>query len=217
MCNCRTSEEENRLEYWLKLIQSFGGESPVIIVGNKKDEQPLDINRKALRDKYPNIQAILETSCQTGDGIEALRCRHIRSSCSAPRRLQPACPSPGLRSKERLEAMDCDFIPYSDYIGICCRNDVYEGHNQEQLIDLLHNLGLVLNFREHPLLKDTNVLNPDWVTAGIYALLSDEELKTKTKGILTHDDLTRVLDGERYPPERHRYLTDLMQEFSALF
>ena len=72
VCNCRTSEEENRIEYWLKLIQSFGGESPVIIVGNKSDEQPLDINRKALRQKYPNICAILETSCQTGQGIEEL-------------------------------------------------------------------------------------------------------------------------------------------------
>jgi len=216
VCNCRTSEEENRLEYWLKLIQSFGGESPVIIVGNKKDEQPLDINRKALRDKYPNIQAILETSCQTGDGIEALRAA-IYDQVAQLHDVYNLLPLSWFEVKERLEAMDCDFIPYSDYIGICCRNDVYEGHNQEQLIDLLHNLGLVLNFREHPLLKDTNVLNPDWVTAGIYALLSDEELKTKTKGILTHDDLTRVLDGERYPPERHRYLTDLMQEFQLCF
>jgi len=29
VCNCRTSEEENRIEYWLKLIESFGGQSPV--------------------------------------------------------------------------------------------------------------------------------------------------------------------------------------------
>ncbi|MEG3934151.1 MULTISPECIES: leucine-rich repeat domain-containing protein [unclassified Microcoleus] len=73
VCNCRTSEDENRLEYWLKLIESFGDASPVILVGNKCDEQPLDLNRKALRDKYPNIKAILETSCQSGSGIDELR------------------------------------------------------------------------------------------------------------------------------------------------
>ena len=75
VCNCRTSEEENRIEYWLKLIDSFGGQSPVIIVGNKKDEQPLDINRRALREKYPNIKAIIETSCPISedDGIDELR------------------------------------------------------------------------------------------------------------------------------------------------
>ncbi|MEO1147736.1 MAG: COR domain-containing protein, partial [Cyanobacteria bacterium J06638_22] len=92
-----------------------------------------------------------------------------------------------------------------------------EEQNQEQLIDLLHRLGLVLNFREHPILQSTNVLNPDWVTQGIYALLSDEDLKTQGKGILTYEDLSRVLEPKRYPAERHRYLTELMQEFQLCF
>ncbi|MDW8202056.1 MAG: COR domain-containing protein [Cyanobacteriota bacterium SKYGB_h_bin112] len=85
------------------------------------------------------------------------------------------------------------------------------------MIRLLHNLGLVLNFRDHPLLQNTSVLNPDWVTQGIYALLSDDDLKTKTKGILTPADLSRILDPQRYPPERHHYLTELMQEFQLCF
>ena len=216
VCNCRTSEEENRLEYWLKLIQSFGGESPVIIVGNKKDEQPLDINRKALHDKYNNIYKIIETSCQTGDGIEELRTA-IYEQVAQLHDVYNLLPLPWFEVKEQLETMDRDFIPYDDYISLCCRKNIYESHNQEQLVDLLHNLGLVLNFREHPLLKGTNVLNPDWVTAGIYALLSDETLKTQTKGILTHADLSRVLDAQRYPQNRHRYLTDLMQEFQLCF
>lgn len=66
-------------------------------------------------------------------------------------------------------------------------------------------------------MQNTNVLNPDWVTAGIYALLSDETLKTKTKGILTHADLTRILDPQRYPVTRHYYLTELMKEFQLCF
>ncbi|MBD2231203.1 COR domain-containing protein [Phormidium tenue] len=216
VCNCRASEEENRLEYWLKLIESFGGASPVIIVGNKKDEQPLDINRKALREKYPNIRAILETSCQTGDGIEELRTAIYEEVAQLPE-IYNLLPLSWFEVKEQLKAMQADFISYSKYIGICYENKIPEEHNQEQLIELLHNLGLVLNFREHPLLKDTNVLNPDWVTKGIYALLSDETLKTETKGILTYEDLSRILDSERYPANRHHYLTDLMQEFQLCF
>ena len=216
VCNCRTSEEENRLEYWLKLIQSFGGESPVIIVGNKKDEQPLDINRKALRTKYPNIRDILETSCQSGDGIEELRAA-ILTEVAQLHDVYNLLPLSWFTVKERLEAMDRDFISYPEYIGICYQHQIQEEHNQEQLIELLHNLGLVLNFREHPLLKDTNVLNPGWVTAGIYQLLSDEILKTETKGILTDSDLRRILDAERYPADRYHYLTDLMQEFQLCF
>jgi internalin A len=216
VCNCRTSEEENRIEYWLKLIESFGGKSPVIIVGNKKDEQPLDINRKALREKYPNIQAIIETSCQDNIGIDELH-KAILQQIAKLKEVYDLLPLTWFEVKQQLESMPEDFITYSSYIGICYENKIPEEQNQEQLIDLLHRLGLVLNFREHPILKNTNVLKPNWVTEGIYALLSDENLKTETKGIFTPADLTRILNPERYPTKRHEYLIGLMKEFELCF
>jgi internalin A len=216
VCNCRTSEEENRIEYWLKLIESFGGKSPVIIVGNKKDEQPLDINRKALREKYPNIQAIIETSCQDNIGIDELRAAIFKQIASL-KEVYDLLPLSWFEVKQQLESMPQDFITYSNYIGICYKNKIPEEQNQEQLIDLLHRLGLVLNFRDHPILKDTNVLKPNWVTEGIYALLSDEILKTKSKGIFTPADLTRILNPKRYPTQRHDYLIGLMKEFELCF
>ena len=216
VCNCRTSEEENRIEYWLKLIESFGGKSPVIIVGNKKDEQPLDINRKALREKYSNIQAIIETSCSKNEGIDELRAAILKQVGNL-KEVYDLLPLTWFEVKQQLESMPEDFITYNRYLNICHENKISEDQNQEQLIDLLHRLGLVLNFREHPILKDTNVLKPNWVTEGIYALLSDETLKTKTKGIFTPDDLTRILDPERYPTKRHTYLIELMKEFELGF
>ena len=215
-CNCRTSEEENRIEYWLKLIQSFGGESPVIIVGNKYDEQPLDINRKALKDKYPNIKAILETSCQTGHGIDKLK-DTITQAVAELDDVYNLLPLTWFQVKEQLEAMDKDFISYSEYSCLCHDQSVTQEQSKEQLIDLLHKLGLVLNFRDHPILQNTNVLNPNWVTAAVYALLSDETLKTKSKGILTDEDLARILDAERYPTSRYVFLTELMREFELGF
>jgi internalin A len=192
VCNCRISEEENRIEYWLKLIESFGDKSPVIIVGNKKDEQPLDINRKALREKYPNIQAIIETSCSDNIGIEELRAE-IYKQIADLKEVYNLIPLTWFEVKQKLEAMTEDFITYNRYIGICHENKIIEEQNQEQLIDLLNRLGIVLNFRDHPILQNTdhpilqntNVLNPKWATEGIYALLSDEILKTETKGMFT--------------------------------
>ncbi|MEM8808649.1 MAG: COR domain-containing protein [Cyanobacteria bacterium P01_G01_bin.38] len=216
VCNCRTSEEENRLEHWLKLIQSFGDESPVIIVGNKCDEQPLDINRKALRNKYPNIKAILETSCQTSEGLETLY-DTILKEVAQLRDVYNLLPLSWFEVKEQLENLDRDFISYSEYLGICYQHAITDEQNQEQLIDLLHNLGLVLNFREHPLLHNTNVLNPNWVTEGIYTLLSDDALKTQTKGQLTLADMSRILPDDRYPADRHHYLIELMKEFQLCF
>ena len=192
VCNCRTREEENRLDYWLKLIKGFGDASPVIIVGNKRDEQPLDINQKALREKYPNIKAIIETSCSEGAGIDELN-QAILKEVAQLKEVYDLLPLSWFEVKEQLEQLDEDFISYNEYIGICYRSSITAEHNQTQLIGLLHNLGLVLNYQDHPLLQNTNVLKPDWVTEGIYALLSDDVLKTEAKGQLTLADLTRVL------------------------
>ncbi|WP_445175768.1 leucine-rich repeat protein [Microcoleus sp.] len=216
VCNCRTSEDENRLEYWLKLIESFGDASPVILVGNKCDEQPLDINRKALRDKYPNIKAIVETSCQSGTGIDELRSA-IHTEISELKEVYDLLPLSWFQVKQRLENLDKDIISISEYATICAKENIFEETDQTQLIGLLHNLGIVLNFREHPILQNTNILNPHWVTEGIYALLSDDALKVKTKGILTYADLSRILDSTKYPSHRYLCLTGLMGEFELCF
>ncbi|MBW4464489.1 MAG: leucine-rich repeat domain-containing protein [Pegethrix bostrychoides GSE-TBD4-15B] len=214
--NCRTSEDENRIDYWLKLIESFGDKSPVIIVGNKCDEQPLDLNRRALREKYPNIKAILETSCQDNKGIEELR-EAIYNEISILKEVYDLLPLSWFEVKQQLEQLNEDCINYAQYIKICVKQDIEAEKDQERLIGLLHNLGLVLNFRDHPILQNNTVLKPNWVTEGIYSLLSDDDLKTIGKGILTAADLLRVLDAERYPTSRHHFLTELINEFQLGF
>ena len=200
----------------MKLIESFGDASPVIIVGNKCDEQPLDLNRKALRDKYPNIKAILETSCESGKGIDELRSA-INTEISELKEVYDLLPLSWFQVKQSLETLDTDFINMSEYATICCKQKIWEETDKTQLLQLLHNLGIVLNFREHPILQSTNILNPHWVTEGIYALLCDEHLKVETKGILTHDDLSRILDSHKYPRQRYNCLTELMGEFQLCF
>ncbi|MCI5142954.1 MAG: hypothetical protein D3909_14740, partial [Candidatus Electrothrix sp. ATG1] len=45
---------DERPEYWLRYIESFGGGSPVLIVLNKYDTNPgFDLNRPFLKKKYP--------------------------------------------------------------------------------------------------------------------------------------------------------------------
>ncbi|MBN2003102.1 MAG: GTP-binding protein [Anaerolineae bacterium] len=61
----RNSEAQNRLDYWLTLICSFGGDSPILVVGNKIDQHPLDLDRRGLLAQHPTVQAILDTSCAT--------------------------------------------------------------------------------------------------------------------------------------------------------
>src|SRR6266478_1814063 len=69
----RGGAEDQDVEYWLKMIESFGGESPVIVVLNKIDEHQFDLNRSALTLKYPGVKGYVATDCKTGAGISALR------------------------------------------------------------------------------------------------------------------------------------------------
>ncbi len=44
----RQNERQSRIEYWLKLIHSFGEDSPVIVVCNKCDQQLMQLDWKGL-------------------------------------------------------------------------------------------------------------------------------------------------------------------------
>ena len=60
---------EYDVDYWLRMIESFGGESPVIVVLNKIHEMPFDVNRRAYQAKYPGIRPFAGTDCKDCTGI----------------------------------------------------------------------------------------------------------------------------------------------------
>jgi small GTP-binding protein len=63
---------DEKTEYWLKLIESFGGDSPVLVVLNKMDQNPgFDINRNFLQQKYENIKGFFRLSCANSEGIQS--------------------------------------------------------------------------------------------------------------------------------------------------
>jgi len=52
--------KEEDAEYWLKHIESFGRNSPILIVLNKTDQNPgFDVNRRFLQDKYREIRGFI--------------------------------------------------------------------------------------------------------------------------------------------------------------
>ena len=61
--DARKGDQLINIEYWLKLIESFGADSPIIIVINQidqlKGQRPLNVDRKALQEKY-NIETSLK-------------------------------------------------------------------------------------------------------------------------------------------------------------
>ncbi|MGD1940987.1 MAG: COR domain-containing protein [Leptolyngbyaceae cyanobacterium] len=213
--NGRQGHEDEDAEYWLELIQSFGGDSPVIVVLNKISEQPFDVNRAALQQKFPNIRAFIATDCGTASGIDRLRAV-IERETDALEHLRDPFPGSWLTIKNKLAAMEDNYISFEDYRKICQADGETEFNAQDSLAVHLHSLGIARNYKDDARLRDTHVLNPRWVTSGIYALLNASELAA-TKGELEATSLSRTLDPAAYPPERHGFLLELMRKFELCF
>ena len=217
--NGRQSHEDSDAEYWLELIQSFGGSSPVIIVLNKIKDHPFDLNRSALMQKFPNIRDFIQTDFEAEIGIEPLRSA-IERETDRLDHLRAPFPASWFTIKTRLTDMQRtlrkNYIPFEEYRSICHQDGETDLGAQDSLAVHLHNLGIALNYKDDPRLRDTHVLSPHWVTNGIYQLLNAHEFST-TEGEIAIASLAQILDRELYPPERHGFLLELMHKFELCF
>jgi internalin A len=213
----RLTQEENRVEYWLKIIQSFGGESAVLIVGNKVDQHPLDIDRTGLQKKYPNIVGILETSAATGAGIEELKATITMQVNDLPH-VRDLLPETWFTVKTKLEGLgrESNFITYDKYIELCAENEVTDETSQRTLIGFLHDLGVVLHFQDDPRLEALGILNPQWVTNGVYKILNSHTL-FQNKGVLTVSMLDEILNLPEYPRGKRLFIVDMMKKFELCY
>jgi len=213
----RNSQEQNQVEYWLKIIQSFGGESPVLIVGNKIDQHPLDIDRTGLQKKYPNIVGIFETSAATGVGIEDLKAAITEQVNNLPH-VRDLLPETWFTVKTKLEELgkQSNFITQEKYIDLCSENEVSDETSQRTLIGFLHDLGVVLHFQDDPRLEALGILNPQWVTNGVYKILNSHAL-FQNKGVLTVSMLDEILNLPEYPRGKRLFIVDMMKKFELCY
>ncbi|QUY43156.1 COR domain-containing protein [Acaryochloris marina] len=220
--DARAGEKESNIHYWLKIIQSYGGESPVLVVINKSDQHPHELNETRLIQDYPNIQGFIQTSCSTGQGIAKLR-REIGKHIRRLPHVFNELPQSYFDVMAELEqaAAERNYIPIEDYRKISSRYNVKKSENQDRLIRFLHDLGVVLNFQDpdDPYgQNDPYVLNPEWVTDGVYAIINDKNLKEKRDGLLSCQQLSAVLNTlEGYPKNRHDFIVRKMMQFELAY
>lgn len=220
--SARQGEAENNLHYWLKCIQSYGGQSPVLVVVNKSEgKNYLELNeRRLLADYQPNLIGFIRVSCKRKTGRAALL-KEIQKQIGKLPHVFDAVPEDFFAVKEGLAelAKQRDFLDYMQYESLCDEKRVRDKGDQQRLIRFLHDLGAALYFNDphNPLrLSDTHVLNPEWVTGGVYRIITSPLLRD-AKGKLDAKTLTEILSEARYPPRRHRFLLDLMEKFDIGF
>jgi len=216
------TREEDRyglVDYWMKLIRSYGDDAPVIIALNKIDIGDLGLVRRELLDKYPNIVGFVRVSCKTGENMDQLIEMIAREMSQLPR-IEDQLLDSWFEIKETLGRMTVDYITYQEYKELCEKKGLNR-QNQETLIGFLHDLGVVLNFSNisnnasNKELRDIHILNPKWVTNGVYQILNHASLANN--GILTLEQLEDILDRNIYPIDKQRLITDMMARFELCF
>src|SRR5262249_22288332 len=144
----------------------------------------LDLNQRGLKEKFPAIREFIETDCEANVGLDKLR-RVLERETDRLEHLRDPFPATWFTVKARLANLKANlkenYITYAQYQALCNEQKVTESVDQNTLVKFLHDLGIVVNFNNDPRLADTHVLNPEWVTNGIYKILNNEALaKAKT-------------------------------------
>lgn len=212
--------KDERTEHWLRCIETFGGDSPVLVVLNKHDVNPgFDLNRPFLQKKYPFIKGFFRTSCHTQQGMEAFTQALCKELDKVPltRNLWPAS---WFRAKEELETMDEPRISYAKFEKICLQAGVQDESSRNVLAEFLHDLGVIIHFTDFKL-NDNHVLDPKWVTGAVYRIIN-APLVAERQGLLRLDDLKDLLawqkdDEHRYYPADHVYIIELMKKFELCY
>ncbi|WGS84750.1 leucine-rich repeat domain-containing protein [Methylomonas sp. UP202] len=225
------SRNDDQAEKWLKHADSFGGRSPVLVVLNKIDENPsFEVERKSLQEKYPRIQGFYRLSCAEAEHPGFIEFRKaLRRQIEAADTRRTPFPKHWLAVKQHFVQIqqEYDYIESDAYRRVCEELGVTRPLSQDVLLQFLHDLGVLINFRNLQNF-DTQILNPLWLTNGVYRIVNSA-LVADQGGVLREADFDAVINdprykqhntGERefvYPKAKLLYIVRVMQEFELCF
>ncbi len=218
------SRKEEEPEYWLQQIESLGGGAPVLVVFNKHDENAVETtDRKYLKEKYPNIVGFYNTSCKTGFGIEDFKAS-LEKEVVKLRTVSEQFPNNWLAIKKAIEEYTSGsqhFLTYEAYKEICKQNHLVSEDAQKLLLKYFNTIGSVTWFGDDTYLKFLHVLNPAWITQGVYKILTAKKT-ANLFGQIEVKDFKELLqpvgkDDYTYDEEHYGYLLAMMDKFKLCY
>jgi internalin A len=240
----RENSEQTDADYWLKLIRAFTTQrnvswathrreadgtlrrvssgradifdpttAPVIVALNKCKSYPCRLDREKLREKYPFITAFVETDCAKGTGIRKLKAQVLQAVGELLEQ-QRNFPAAWFGIKRAIENDARDYLTYDQFCALCAQHGEADPAQQRLLARSLHQLGVALNYADDERLCSTTVLDPHWVTQGIYTLLR-KAMGKRHPEVMQLADVDRVLP--RVEPEMRRFLVELMRRYELVF
>ncbi len=190
--------------YWLNIINTLAGDSPVILVQNKTDQDHKNPSIAEYKELFPQIKFGLQRiSCNsehpdwnniykpTLDILKENIYKILKEKKLGG--IGDELPKAWVDIREeikKIQNQDINHIKQSEYFRIC--ED--KGLNEEQslfLSDYFHDLGVFLHFREDLYLRNTIFINHEWVTKAVYNVLDNKKIK-ENRGRFTSKDLLHI-------------------------
>jgi internalin A len=221
----RTGLAQRDAEYWLKLIETQGSGSPVIVALNWSHNKNWRVDEVKLRRKFPFIVDFISTDALFGDGITELRQTIVKTVEEKIPDVWLPFPRHWRIIKDAVASMHCNFLTYRQYTNHCNKHGESRPSAQADLAGILHALGLALYFGKDPRLHDTRVLNPGWVTGGVYAVIRSQYVEERDGQlsladmpcVLAEAEEQKVIKSSDYPPKTHRFILELMRAFQLCY
>ena len=217
----RENNERDDAEYWLRLIKAFGTDEqgmgpPVIVALNKWDKpgcRPA-VDRCALQERYPFIRGFAEVDCKSQKGIAKLKAALCREVDRLPWVREPFPAAwDAVRRALSTGRKKRAHLTYAEYRALCAEHGMQDEGQQDSLAEILHNLGAALNYRNDPRLREATVLQPEWLTKNVYALVRRAEKKA---GVLMQADVDAALRTEKDAAMR-AFLLQIMERFEIAY
>jgi hypothetical protein len=213
------TEERNRLEYWLDYVKNYGGDSRTFIFVNERGKRRPDIPIGDLREQYGNFGLAQFSIKKDRQGLEYFR-REIAAVIRENPSWNDAVPAVYFDVKDELESL---FHPSKEFELTEIEHiekiaDKHKVQNTEILLKSLNSLGACLWHKDSAHYK-TIVLNPGWISYGVYAVLNWAYKEGEGHATVKLTDFGTIFskEADQYPKEKHRFIFDLMINYELAY
>ncbi|HET7013461.1 MAG TPA: COR domain-containing protein [Streptosporangiaceae bacterium] len=219
----REGQEQNEVEGWLRRIRLRVRQNAraLIVATHCADGRHPDLDYPSLRRAFPTLVAgNHEVDSKAGSGLDALSQAIGREVLTLPQMGQLLSPQWILARDEILGLAESKpEISYDRFTEICLSHGIGPAETRA-LAAYLHILGRIIYYGNDEGLRDSVILNPEWLTKAISYVLEDTPTR-KAGGILKHARLRQIWlhpeQGPGYPEKYHPYFLRLMEKFDISY
>jgi GTPase SAR1 family protein len=215
-----TRQQHTDFYTWLLMQETFGCDSPVILVKNRnrKHGNTFHIeNILQLRERFPNLQEPLEVDLNEAPGgagwsklLQGIQDRLLE----LPHIKQPR-PGTWVAVRRAIRDDERSIISAKDFFKICRDHGIQDSEDITHLAEYMHNLGDILYFHKDRVLRNHVILKPRWGLDAVYKVLDNRRIE-ENLGKFSHEDL-RTLWGDPEHQDYHNELLRLMENFQLCY